>query len=135
MKSFKFILPMVLAIFFIVGNSSAQDSPNKKGDVYMIVDEMPEYPGGQDALRSFISENITYPEDAKKAGIVGKVFVTFVVDIDGGVINTKIARGVDPSLDKEAIRVINSLPKWQPGKQKGEAVKVSYTVPIQFALQ
>jgi len=72
---------------------------------------------------------------AQGKGIQGKVYVTFVVSKDGSVANTKIARGVDPLLDAEALRVVNGLPKWQPGKQKGKAVNVSYTVPINFALQ
>ena len=71
---------------------------------------------------------------AKKNGIQGKVYITFVVDVDGSVIDAKIARGVDPSLDKESLRVVNSLPKWSPGKQKGKSVKVQFTVPINFAL-
>jgi TonB family protein len=103
--------------------------------VFFIVEDMPEYPGGEMALREFIANNIDYPEIAQKKGIQGKVYVTFVVGKDGVVKNASIARGVDPSLDGEALRVVNSLPKWQPGKQKGEAVNVSYTVPINFQLQ
>lgn len=107
---------------------------NKNGDVYFIVDEMPNFPGGDNALRKYIAENVKYPGIAKKEGIQGKVYVTFVVDVDGSVSDVKIARGVDPSLDKESLRVISSLPKWKPGKEKGKAVKVQYTVPITFAL-
>lgn len=106
-----------------------------KGDVYYIVEEMPVYPGGDPALRDFIAKNVKYPEKAQEKGIQGRVYVTFIVDVDGSITGAKIARGVDPSLDNEAIRVVNSSPKWTPGKQDGEAVKVSYTVPITFALQ
>lgn len=106
----------------------------KNGDVYMIVEEMPVYPGGDSALRKYIAENVNYPEVAKKNGIQGKVYVTFVVDVDGSSTAVKIARGVDPSLDKEALRVVSSMPTWAPGKQDGKAVKVAYTVPINFAL-
>ncbi len=103
--------------------------------VFFIVEEMPEFPGGEMALREYIANAVKYPETAQKNGIQGKVYVTFVVGKDGFVKNTSIARGVDPSLDSEALRVIKNLPKWQPGMQKGVPVNVSYTVPINFKLQ
>jgi protein TonB len=108
----------------------AEDAP-----VFFIVEEMPDFPGGQLALRKFIAQAIKYPVIAQENGIQGKVFVNFVVNKDGSVTNAKIARGVDPSLDKEALRVVMSLPKWKPGKQGGKPVRVSYTVPINFVLQ
>ena len=83
----------------------------------------------------WLGKNINYPEDCKKAGIQGRVIIQFVVDKDGSIKNPKVARGVHPSLDKEALRVISSSPKWKPGKQKGEAVKVRYTIPVLFKLQ
>lgn len=104
-------------------------------EVYFIVEEMPEFPGGQLALRKFIAQQIKYPAVAREKGIQGKVFVNFVVGKDGSVRNARIARGVDPSLDREALRVISSLPPWKPGKQKGKKVAVSYTVPISFVLE
>ena len=103
--------------------------------VFFVVEEMPEFPGGEMALRQFMANNVDYPDDAQKGGIQGKVYVTFVVSKDGSVADAKIARGVNPSLDAEALRVVNSLPKWKPGMQKGKAVNVSYTVPINFVLQ
>jgi len=96
---------------------------------------MPEYPGGVQALRNFLAATVKYPEEAVKKGIQGKVYVTFVVNKDGSVSDVKIARGVDPSLDTEALRVVKLLTNWKPGRQKGEDVRVSYTVPIKFALQ
>ena len=108
----------------------AEDAP-----VFFIVEEMPDFPGGQLALRKFIATSIKYPVIAQENGIQGKVFVNFVVGKDGSISGAKISRGVDPSLDKEALRVVNSLPKWKPGKQGGKAVRVSYTVPINFVLQ
>lgn len=102
--------------------------------VYIVVEEMPEFPGGELALRDFMMHAVKYPADAIKDSIQGKVFVTFVVKADGTVGDTKIARGVHPLLDKEALRVVSLLPAWKPGKQKGEAVPVSYTVPVKFAL-
>lgn len=115
-----------------------EEMPNTlTGDeqIFFIVEEMPEFPGGEQALRKFIANNIEYPVSAQENGIQGKVYVTFVVDKNGEVANARIARGVDPSLDQEALRVVNSLPKWIPGKQRGQNVNVSYTVPINFALQ
>ncbi|WP_346860328.1 M56 family metallopeptidase [uncultured Draconibacterium sp.] len=103
--------------------------------VFFIVEDMPEYPGGDLALRKFIANSIRYPEAAVENGIQGKVYVTFVVTENGDIANAKIARGVDPVLDKEALRVVNMQPKWKPGYQRGKAVNVSYTVPINFVLQ
>jgi len=112
-----------------------EEEEEEEAQVFFIVEEMPEFPGGELALRKFIAQSIKYPVIAQENGIQGKVYVNFVVDKDGSVTSSKIARGVDPSLDKEALRVVNSLPKWKPGKQRGKAVKVSYTVPINFVLQ
>jgi len=103
-------------------------------DIFFIVEKMPEFPGGEAALRQFIANNIIYPELAKDNGLQGKVYVTFVVSKDGSVANTEIARGVDPLLDKEALRVVNTLPAWSPGYQSGMPVNVKYTVPINFVL-
>ncbi len=107
----------------------------EESQVFFIVEDMPEFPGGELALRKFIANAIKYPVIAQENGISGKVYVNFVVDKDGSVTAAKVARGVDPSLDKEALRVVNSLPKWKPGMQRGKPVKVSYTVPISFVLQ
>jgi protein TonB len=103
--------------------------------VFVVVEDMPEFPGGQLALRKWIANNINYPVIAAENGIQGKVYVTFVVDKDGSVSNARIARGVDTSLDQEALRVVNNLPRWKPGMQRGKPVRVSYTVPINFQLQ
>ncbi len=112
-----------------------KEEEEEEAQVFFIVEEMPEFPGGELALRKFIAQSIKYPVIAQENGIQGKVYVNFVVDKDGSITSAKIARGVDQSLDKEALRVVNSLPKWKPGKQRGKAVKVSYTVPINFVLQ
>lgn len=108
---------------------------NADEKIFFIVEEMPEFPGGDLALRKYIANSVRYPEVAQDNGVQGKVYVTFVVGKDGYVKNAQIARGVDPSLDKEALRVVSSLPKWKPGVQRGEPVNVSYTVPINFVLQ
>lgn len=101
---------------------------------FVVVEQMPEFPGGDRALIKFLANSVKYPVIAQENGIQGKVHVNFVVDTNGGISNVKILRGVDPSLDKEAIRVVKSMPKWIPGKQGGRAVRVSFTVPINFVL-
>ncbi|MCK3686063.1 M56 family metallopeptidase [Maribellus sp. YY47] len=103
--------------------------------VFLIVEDMPVFPGGENGLRKYIANSVKYPVLAQENGIQGKVYVTFVVGKDGFVKNARIARGVDPVLDKEALRVVNTLPQWKPGIQRGEPVNVSYTVPINFVLQ
>ena len=112
-----------------------EEESEEDTEVFVIVEDMPEFPGGELALRQWISNNVKYPVIAAENGVQGKVYVTFVVDRDGSVTNARIARGVDPSLDQEALRVVNNLPKWKPGKQRGKPVRVSYTVPINFQLQ
>ena len=102
--------------------------------VFLIVEEMPVFPGGKEALGTYISKSVKYPEEARKERIQGKVFVSFVVAKDGNVKQSKIERSIHPTLDKEALRVINSLPTWKPGKQRGKLVNVRFTVPINFAL-
>ena len=110
-------------------------SSNDDEIVFVIVENMPEFPGGQDGLKKYIKESIVYPKVAKENGIKGRVFVTFVVNKDGNVVKTRVVRGVDPSLDKEALRVIKEMPKWEPGMQRGKKVNVSYTVPINFGIE
>ena len=112
-----------------------EEEEEEETKVFYIVEEMPEFPGGEVALRKWIAGEIKYPVIAQENGIQGKVYVTFVVGKDGSISNAVVARGVDPSLDKEALRVVNQLPKWKPGKQRGKPVNVSYTVPINFVLQ
>lgn len=114
----------------VVEEEDSEDAP-----VFFIVEEMPEFPGGNTALQTFIANAIKYPVIAQENGIQGRVYISFVVNPKGLVEQVKIVRGVDPNLDKEAIRVIQSLPAWKPGKQRGKPVKVSFTVPINFVLQ
>ena len=103
--------------------------------VFFIVEKMTEFPGGNEALQRYIAQSVKYPVIAQENGIQGRVFVSFVVNAKGQVEQVKIARGVDPNLDKEAIRVVQAMPAWTPGEQRGKKVKVSYTVPINFVLQ
>lgn len=107
------------------------EDPNK---IYDNVEVMPEYPGGHVALMRYIAQNVEYPQVAQENGTQGKVVVQFVVDTDGSIINAHVLTSVDPYLDKEALRVIKSMPRWTPGKQKGKPVRVKYTVPVNFRL-
>ncbi|MFW6277092.1 MAG: energy transducer TonB [Prolixibacteraceae bacterium] len=111
-----------------------EEEEEEESKVFFIVEDMPEFPGGEMALRKYIANAIKYPVIAQENGIQGKVYVQFVVEKDGSIQDARIARGVDPSLDKEALRVVNTLPKWKPGQQRGKPVRVSYTVPINFVL-
>jgi protein TonB len=103
--------------------------------VFDVVEQMPQFPGGPQALFEYLSKNIKYPVVAEENGIQGRVIVTFVVERDGSITDVKVAKSVDPSLDKEAMRVVKSMPHWIPGKQNGAAVRVKYTVPVTFRLQ
>lgn len=104
--------------------------------IFEVVEQMPEFPnGGMAGLMQYLSKNIKYPTIAQENGTQGRVTVQFVVNRDGSIVDAKVLRGVDPYLDKEAIRVISSMPKWKPGMQRGKAVRVKYTVPVMFRLQ
>jgi len=103
-------------------------------DVFVIVDEMPEFPGGTMALLQFLQSNIKYPAECKEKGIQGRVLVSFTVNKDGSIIDPEVIKSVDPALDAEALKVVNAMPTWKPGKQKGETVRVRYTVPLNFRL-
>ena len=112
-----------------------EEVEEEEPEIFMVVEQMPEFPGGQAELFKYISQNIKYPPIAKENGIQGKVFIQFVVGKDGSINNVTVLRGVDPSLDKEAVRVVKNMPKWKPGKQRGKPVYVRYQVPINFKLQ
>lgn len=103
-----------------------------EAEIFVVVEDMPQFPGG--SVQRWISKNVKYPILAQENGIQGKVFIQFVIEKDGSITDVKVMRGVDASLDKEAIRVVKSMPKWKPGKQRGKPVRVSYTLPINFQL-
>ncbi len=103
--------------------------------VFDVVEQMPSFKGGDAALMEWLNKNIKYPVVAEENGIQGRVVATFVVERDGSITDVKIVKSVDPSLDKEAVRVLKAMPKWIPGKQNGQAVRVKYTVPVTFRLQ
>ena len=103
-------------------------------EFFMVVENMPEFPGGDLGLMKYIQNNVRYPPIAKEYNITGKVYVSFIVDRSGSVTNVKVVRGVDKNLDAEAVRVVKSLPKYKPGKQRGKPVRVMFTIPINFTL-
>ena len=109
--------------------------PEVSNKVFDVVEEMPHFPGGAAALQAFLSSNTKYPVVAQENGVQGRVIVSFVVERDGSITDVRVVRSVDPSLDREASRVVRSMPRWSPGKQNGAAVRVKYTVPVVFRLQ
>ena len=135
----KYTLPIMFKLDNDSSDSKAAEAPREakvdENGVHQVCEEMPEFPGGMAECMKWLGKNINYPEDCKKEGVQGRVIVQFVVDKDGSIKDPTIARGVHPSLDKEALRVLSSMPNWKPGKQKGEAVKVKYTIPVMFKLQ
>ena len=115
----------------------AQPEPPKEEEnkVFDVVEEQPSFPGGQGALMQWLSDNIKYPVIAAENGVQGRVIVQFVVSKTGSISDVKVVRGVDPSLDREAVRVVSQMPKWTPGRQNGTTVNVRYTLPVTFRLQ
>ena len=115
----------------------AEPEPVKEEEtkVFDVVEQMPSFPGGPSALMQYLNSNIKYPVVAEENGVQGRVVCTFVVEKDGSITDVRVVKSVDPSLDKEAMRVVKGMPKWIPGKQNGSAVRVKYTVPVTFRLQ
>lgn len=133
----KKVLVMALMALFGLTTVNAQKTvvAKKNQQVFDVVEQMPEYPGGMAAMVEYLSANVKYPADAEKKKVEGKVFVTFVVDTDGSITDVTLMKKVFPSLDAEAMRVISAMPKWVPGKQRGQVVRVRFTVPIMFRLK
>ena len=104
-------------------------------EIFVVVEKQPEFPGGSSALMKFLSDNIKYPVIAQENGIQGRVITNFVVERDGSISDVQVIRGQDPSLDKEAVRVIKTMPRWTPGQQRGKPVRVRFTLPVVFRLQ
>ena len=125
-----------MAVFCLSTVSAQKTVVSKKNQkVFDVVEQMPEFPGGMEALFKYMAENMKYPEDAKKQQVEGRVLVQFIVETDGSVSNTEVLMRVFPSLDAEAVRVISGMPKWIPGKQNGKVVRVKYTIPVSFRLK
>lgn len=112
-----------------------EDEEIEEEQIFLVVENMPEFPGGESGMYNFINKNIEYPRMAKESGISGRVFITFVVEKDGSVTDVQILRGIGGGCDEEAVRVIKKMPRWSPGKQRGKPVRVQYRMPIKFTLQ
>ena len=134
MKLLLFILLFSPCVLYSQEASLLNEKLTTDEEIFMKVEEMPEFPGGYEGLAKYLSDSITYPAIAKEYNIQGKVYVQFVVEKNGKVSNVKVVRGVDKNLDKEAVRVVKSFPDWKAGKQRGKAVRVYFTVPINFQL-
>ena len=118
-----------------VNTNESEEKKEVANKVFEVVEQMPSFPGGNEALMKFLQENVKYPVVAQENGVQGRVVVSFVVERDGSITDVKVVRSVDPSLDKEAARVVKSMPRWIPGKQNGATVRVKYNVPVSFRLQ
>lgn len=118
-----------------VAPAVVEEEEESSQEIFTVVETPPEFPGGQVALFKWINSAIKYPIVAQENGIQGRVSCAFVVNRDGSIVDAEVIRGVDPALDKEALRVINSMPKWTPGKQRGKPVRVKFTLPVTFRLQ
>ena len=125
-----------MAVFCLTTVSAQKTVVSQKNDkVFDVVEQMPEYPGGMQALFEFISQNIKYPADAQKQKVEGRVLAKFVIETDGSISDIEVVKHAFPSLDAEAVRVIQAMPKWIPGRQKGQAVRVKFVMPINFSLK
>jgi TonB family protein len=109
-------------------------SDEQKNQVFTVVEKMPSYPGGEEARIKYFTENLKYPPEARQKGVTGKVFVTYVIEEDGSISNVKVLRGIGGGCDEEAVRVISMMPKWNPGMQRGKAVRVQFNLPVNFVL-
>ena len=126
----------VLAILLMANTTAmAQNKKDASEKTYEKVEVMPEYPGGEQAMMKFVASNVKYPQAAIDKNISGRVLVGFVIEKDGSITDVKVVKGIGGGCDEEAVRVVKSMPKWKPGKEKGKAVRVSYMLPITFKLQ
>ena len=132
----KMILLSMMAVLCLMTASAQKTVVSQSNqNVYDQPEQMPEYPGGMPAMIDFLQTNLQYPQDAIKQKVEGRVMVMFVVETDGSLSNVRVARKVFPSLDAEALRVVKTMPKWKPGKEKGKAVRVNYTLPVVFSIK
>lgn len=137
----KSICKVMVSLFIVLACNESEMMAQTQKDgyvdedrVYDVVDQMPQFPGGHEKLKEFIEKNRRYPKSLQDCGIQGRVVVTFVVKKTGRISHAKVARGVDPALDREALRVVRKMPRWIPGKMGGKNVDVKYTIPVDFRL-
>ena len=128
-------LMAICCLTTVLAQKTVVSQKDQKEDPFNVVEDMPAFPGGMEAMIQFISSNIKYPADAKKQKVDGRVLVNFVVEKDGSITEVKVIKPAFPSLDAEAIRVVKATPKWKPGYQNGRAVRVLFTLPINFSLK
>jgi len=128
-------LMAICCLTTVLAQKTVVSQKDQKEDPFNVVEDMPAFPGGMEAMIQFISSNIKYPADAKKQKVDGRVLVKFVVEKDGSITEVKVIKPTFPSLDAEAIRVVKAMPKWKPGYQNGKAVRVQFTMPINFSLK
>ena len=126
---------MMAVLGLMTANAQKTVVSQSNQSVYDQVEQMPEFPGGMPAMIEFLQTNLKYPKDAIKQQVGGRVMVMFVVETDGTLSNVRVARKVFPSLDSEAVRVVKTMPKWKPGKEKGRPVRVNFTLPVVFSLK
>ena len=124
---------MMAVLCLMTANAQKTVVSQSKQNVYDVVEQMPEYPGGMPAMIEFLQTNLNYPKDAKKQNVGGRILVMVVVEADGSISNVRVAKKVFPSLDAEALRVVKAMPKWNPGKEKGKPVRVNFSLPIVFS--
>lgn len=129
------LMSMLAVVCFMTASAQKTVVSQSNQNVYDEVEVMPEFPGGVTAMYDFLYANINYPKDAIKQDVGGRVMVMFVIETDGSLSNVRVARKVFPSLDAEAVRVVKTMPKWKPGKEKGRPVRVNYTIPIVFSIK
>ena len=128
-------LMAICCLTTVLAQKTVVSQKDQKEDPFNVVEDMPAFPGGMEAMIQFISSNIQYPADAQKQKVDGRVLVNFVVEKDGSITEVKVIKPAFPSLDAEAIRVVKAMPKWKPGYQNGRAVRVLFTLPINFSLK
>ena len=128
------LMSMMAVLCLMTANAQKTVVSQSSQNVYDQVEQMPEFPGGMPAMIEYLQTNMKYPEDAVKQKVGGRVMVMFVVETDGSISNVRVARNVFPSLDAEAVRVVKTMPKWKPGKEKGRLVRVNYTLPVVFSI-
>ena len=126
----------VLAILFTVNTTAtAQNKKTSNDKVFEKVEDMPEFPGGEQAMMDFVAKNVQYPKEAMEKEISGRVLVGFIVEKDGSISETEVVKGIGGGCDEEAVRVVKAMPKWKPGKQDGKPVRVHFILPLTFKLQ
>ena len=129
------LMSMMTVLCLLTANAQKTVVSQSNQSVYDVAEQMPEFPGGMQAMIEFLQTNIKYPKDAISQKVGGRVMVMFVVETDGSLSNVRVARKVFPSLDAEAVRVVKAMPKWKPGKEKGRLVRVNYTLPVAFSIK